>query len=85
MRLSWQCAVLGIFKDCLLIILQHHIPFHSKYYLCGIYKIAFEIWTVMQVTANPVQSVTPLNVGDIQTNNTLKSNTEGQGNDRTKV
>lgn len=39
----------------------------------------------MQVTANPVQSVTPLNVGDIQTNNTLKSNTEGQGNDRTKV
>lgn len=39
----------------------------------------------MQVTANPVQSVTHLNVGDIQTNNTLKSNTEGQGNDRTKV
>ena len=39
----------------------------------------------MQVIANPVQLVNPLNLGDAMTSDTPKSNTEGPGNDRTEV
>ncbi|PRQ16354.1 putative kelch-type beta propeller [Rosa chinensis] len=38
-----------------------------------------------QVTDSPVQLVNPLNQGDTSTSNTLQSNTEGLGNDRTKI